>query len=61
EHVTPTPAATKKSTAKPASAPVTGGGATPDAPEKKGLLPGFEGAIAIAGLLSIAYVMMRRK
>ena len=60
EHVTLTPAATKKSTAKPAAQPA-GSVATPDAPEKKGLLPGFGGAIAITGLLSIAYVMMRRK
>ena len=59
EHVTPTPAATKKPTAKPAAQPA-GSVATPDALAKKGL-PGFEGAIAIAGLLSIAYVMMRRK
>ena len=55
EHVMPTP------TAKPASTPATGGGATtPDAPAKKGL-PGFEGAVAIAGLLAIACVMLRRK
>ena len=51
--------ATKKPTAKPAAQPA-GSVATPDAPEKKGL-PGFEGAIAITGLLSIAYVMVRRK
>ncbi|MEA1908204.1 MAG: PGF-CTERM sorting domain-containing protein, partial [Euryarchaeota archaeon] len=53
-------AATKKPTAKPA-AQTAGSVATPDAPEKKGLLPGFEGVFAIAGLLSIAYVVMRRK
>ena len=34
---------------------------TPAKPEKKGLLPGFEGVFAIAGLLAIGYVMMRRK
>jgi hypothetical protein len=33
----------------------------PAKPEKKGLLPGFEGVFAIAGLLAIGYVMMRRK
>ncbi|MCK4652439.1 MAG: PGF-CTERM sorting domain-containing protein [Methanosarcinales archaeon] len=33
---------------------------TPAKPEKKGL-PGFEGAIAIAGLLAITYMIMRRK
>jgi len=61
EHMTPTPAATKTPTAKPASAPATGGGGTtPDAPAKNGL-PGFEGATTIAGLLAIGYVMMRRK
>ncbi|MEA1908206.1 MAG: cohesin domain-containing protein [Euryarchaeota archaeon] len=54
---TPDTTATAANTAKPA----TGGGkTTPDAPEKKGL-PGFEGAIAIAGLLAIGYVMMRWK
>ena len=59
EHVTPTP--TTNPTAEPASTPATGGGATtPDAPAKKGL-PGFEGAVAIAGLLAIACVMLRRK
>jgi len=57
---TATPAPTTKPTAKPASAPATGGATTPDAPATKGL-PGFEGAIAIAGLLAIACVMMRRK
>jgi len=37
---------------------VTRGGDTmPDAPAKNGL-PDFEGAIAIAGLLAISYVMM---
>jgi len=51
--------ATKKPTAKPAAQPA-GSVATPDAPEKKGL-PGFEGVFAIAGLLAISYVMMRRK
>ena len=53
-------AATKKPTVKATTAQASGSGATPDAPEKKGL-PGFEGAIAITGLLSIAYVMVRRK
>ena len=61
EHVTPTPVATKKPTAKLASAPAAGGDETmPDAPAKKGL-PGFEGTIAIAGLLAIGYVMTRWK
>ena len=41
--------ATKKPTVKPA-AQAAGGDTTPDAPAKKGLLPGFEGAVAIAGL-----------
>ena len=54
-YTTSTAAKTAKLAAQPA-----GSVATPDAPEKKGL-PGFEGAIAITGLLSIAYVMMRRK
>lgn len=53
-------AATKKPTVKPA-AQTADSDTTPDAPEKKGLLPGFEGVFAIAGLLSIGYVMMRRK
>ena len=53
-------AATKKPTVKATTAPVSGGDTTPDAPEKKGL-PGFEGVFAIAGLLAISYVMMRRK
>ena len=34
---------------------------TPSPTKKKGLLPGFEGVFAIAGLLAIAYVMMRQK
>jgi PGF-CTERM protein len=60
EHVTPTPAATENPTVKPTTAPATDGGETlPDAPANNGL-PGFEGAIAIAGLLAIGYVMMRR-
>ena len=41
--------------------PAAGDDATPAKPEKKGLLPGFEGVFAIAGLLAIGYVMMRRK
>jgi len=42
-------------------APVTRGDETmPDAPAKKGL-PGFEGVFAIAGLLAIAYVLVRQK
>ena len=60
EHVTPTPAATENPTVKPTTAPATDGGETlPDAPANNGL-PGFEGAIAIAGLLVIGYMMMRR-
>jgi cell division septation protein DedD len=54
------PAPTETLTVEPA-APATGGDTTmPDAPAKKGL-PGFEGAIAIAGLLTIAYMLMPRK
>ncbi len=53
------PAATKKPAAE--AAPAAGDDATPAKPEKKGLLPGFEGVFAIAGLLAIGYVMMRRK
>jgi PGF-CTERM protein len=61
EHVTPTPAATENPTVKPTTAPATDDGKTlPDAPEQNGL-PGFEGAIAIAGLLAIGYVMVRRE
>ena len=52
--------ATKKPTVKPA-AQTADSDTTPSAPEKKGLLPGFEGVFAIAGLLAIGYVMMRRK
>ena len=58
---TPDTTAKPAATTKLASVPATSGGdTTPDAPEKKGL-PGFEGAIAIAGLLAISYVMTRRK
>jgi len=54
-------AATKKPTVKQTTAAqASGSGATADAPAKKGL-PGFEGVFAIAGLLAIAYVMMRQK
>ncbi|MCD6207422.1 MAG: PGF-CTERM sorting domain-containing protein [Methanosarcinales archaeon] len=28
---------------------------------KKGLLPGFEGVFAIAGLLAVAYLVMRKR
>jgi len=60
EHVTPTPAAMENPTVEPTTAPTTDGGETlPDAPANKGI-PGFEGASAIAGLLAIGYVMMRR-
>ena len=55
------PAVTKKPTAKATTAQAAGADTTPDAPAKKGLLPGFEGVFAIAGLLAIGYVMMRRK
>jgi PGF-CTERM protein len=54
-------AATKKPTVKQTTATkASGSGATAATPAKKGL-PGFEGVFAIAGLLAIAYVMMRRK
>jgi len=58
--VTPTPAATKNPTVAPTTAPATDDETLPDAPSQNGL-PGFEGAIAIAGLLAITYVMMRQK
>ena len=66
---TPAATATAVKTAKPATpakpaagtTPAAGDEATPAKPEKKGLLPGFEGVFAIAGLLAIGYVMMRRK
>ena len=65
---TPAATATAVKTAKPAptkkpaagTTPAAGDEMTPAKPEKKGL-PGFEGAIAIAGLLAIAYMIMRRK
>jgi len=54
-------AATKKPTVKQTTATkASGSGATAATPAKKGL-PGFEGVFAIAGLLAIAYVMMRQK
>ena len=53
-------APTKTPTAKLESAPATGGDTMPDAPAKKGL-PGFEGTVAVTGLLAITYVMMQRK
>ncbi len=57
---TTTPVATATATETKTTVPATGGGTTPDAPAKKGL-PGFEGVFAIAGLLAIAYVLMRQK
>ena len=65
---TPAATATAVKTAKPAptkkpvagTTPAAGDEMTPAKPEKKGL-PGFEGAIAIAGLLAITYMIMRRK
>jgi len=51
--------ATKKPTVK-STAASSGGDTTAEAPKKKGL-PGFEGVFVIAGLLAIAYVMMRQK
>ena len=54
--VKPTP--TKTPTVKPAAQ--TAGDALPDAPAKNGL-PGFEGAVAVAGLFAVAYVVVRWK
>jgi len=64
-----TPAATAVKTAKPAptkkpvveKTPAAEGEMTPAKPKKKGLLPGFEGVFAIAGLLAIAYLMLRKR
>jgi len=57
----PAEATTRSATTETTTAPVAGSDATmPDAPAKKEL-PGFEGIFAVAGLLTIAYVMMRRK
>ena len=58
---TAAPAATKKPTVKATTAPAAVGDATPDKPAKKGLLPGFEGVFAIAGLLAIAYLVLRKQ
>jgi len=55
-------AAPAAATTQTTTAPVAGGDESmPDAPAKKGLLPGFGGTIAIIGILAIGYVMMRRK
>ncbi|MCD6207424.1 MAG: Ig-like domain-containing protein, partial [Methanosarcinales archaeon] len=49
-------------TAKPGTTPAAGeAGAAPKVPKKKGLLPGFEGVFAIAGLLAVAYLVMRKR
>ena len=57
----PAAATTRSATTQTTTAPVAGADETmPDAPAKTGL-PGFEGAIAIAGLFAITYVVMRRK
>lgn len=57
----PAAATTRSATTQTTTAPVAGADETmPDAPAKNGL-PGFEGAIAIAGLFAITYVVMRRK
>ena len=54
---TPTPAPTAKPTATPAPTPVATAEPTPTPTEE----PGFEAVFAIAGLLSIAYLVLRRR
>ena len=56
EHVTPAP--TKKPAAAKATAPAAEGTTAGDA--KKGA-PGFTAVFVIAGMLALAYVMMRRR
>lgn len=58
---TAAPVATAAATPETTTAPAAGSDETmPEKPETTGL-PGFEGAIAIAGLLAISYMMMRQK
>ena len=54
---TPAPTATAKPTATPAPTPVATAEPTPTPTEE----PGFEAVFAIAGLLSIAYLVLRRR
>jgi PGF-CTERM protein len=54
------PAATKKPAAA-GTTPAAEGEATPAKPAKNGLMPGFEGVFAIAGLLAIAYLVLRKQ
>jgi PGF-pre-PGF domain-containing protein/PGF-CTERM protein len=54
-----TPAATPTPTPTPTTPPVTTPPATTPTAEKP-LIPGFEAALAIAGLLAIAYLLRRR-
>jgi PGF-CTERM protein len=59
---TPTPAATPTLEGTPGVTPAITPAATPTpSPTKKPLIPGFEGIFAIAGLLAVAYLVMRRR
>ncbi|MCD6207866.1 MAG: PGF-CTERM sorting domain-containing protein, partial [Methanosarcinales archaeon] len=58
----PQPPASPAKTATPGTTPAAGeADEKPKAPENKGLLPGFEGVFAIAGLLAVAYLAMRKR
>jgi PGF-CTERM protein len=58
EHVTPTPAPTKKTAAAKAAAPAAEG-TTAETAKKDA--PGFTAVFVIAGLLAVAYAMMRHR
>ena len=59
EEVTPTPAATPKPTATSVATPVVTATPVPATPTPKP--PGFEAVFAIASLLAVAYLVLRRK